>query len=45
MPYLHDLAVSQLHSWLSAQKDVSGFQVQAPLCLQEGVSIKTASPR
>ena len=38
MPYLHDLAVSQLHSWLAAQKDISGFQVQAPLCLQEEVS-------
>ena len=27
LPYLHDLATSRLHSWLSAQKDVSGFQV------------------
>ena len=27
LPFLHDLAASRLHSWLSAQKDVSGFQV------------------
>ena len=27
LPYLHDLAASRLHSWFSAQKDVSGFQV------------------
>ena len=27
LPYLHDLATSRLHSWLSAQKDVTGFQV------------------
>ncbi|CAK0757182.1 hypothetical protein CVIRNUC_002519 [Coccomyxa viridis] len=27
LPFLHDLATSRLHSWLSAKKDVSGFQV------------------
>ncbi len=30
LPYLHDLAASQLHSWLATQKDVSSFQVHAP---------------
>ena len=27
LPYLHDLAAARLRIWLSAQKDVSGFQV------------------
>ena len=30
LPYVHDLAASQLHSWLASQKDVSAFQVHAP---------------
>ncbi len=30
LPYLHDLAASQLRSWLETQRDVSAFQVHAP---------------
>ena len=36
LPYLHDLAASQLHSWLASQEDGSALQVQAlkaPHCL------------
>ena len=29
LPYLHDLAASQLHSWLPSQEDVSAIQVHA----------------
>ncbi len=42
MPFLHDLAASQLRSWLATQEDVSAFQVHtanAPQCPERITSL------